>query len=345
MMTIAPIRSSEHAVGYFERSDHADYYALDEVCPSSWEGQTAEVLGIRGQAVDPNKFKRYLSGEVAGVKLGSTRKTDKCRHKPGFDLQFSPPKSVSIAALVGGDRRIIEAHNKAVSDALSLIEEKAIFTRVHTLDKNGEDQTHHHGTGNLLAAVFRHETSRKLDPQLHSHAIILNLTKTSDAQWRSIESRHFYCLQKEIGLLYRQNLAVRLLDLGYELERKKGSTFEIKQIPESVINAFSQRKSEIDKTLAELGYTRDSAPASLKEKIAHTNRDKKQYLETNELHKYWSSIEEKYSFSSKSLVRDVNTKSMLSSFKEDIKAYRFDVLRQITEESIKEISERESVFS
>jgi conjugative relaxase-like TrwC/TraI family protein len=86
MMTIAPIRSSEHAVGYFERSDHADYYALDEVCPSSWEGQTAEVLGIRGQAVDPNKFKRYLSGEVAGVKFGSTRKTDKCRHKPGFDL-------------------------------------------------------------------------------------------------------------------------------------------------------------------------------------------------------------------------------------------------------------------
>src|SRR5690606_37635522 len=124
MMTLAPIRSAAHAATYFERGDHADYYLTDDACPSAWEGSGAALLAIQGQGVDASRFKRYLDGEIGGQKIGTQRGWE-WQHKPGWDLQFSPPKSVSVAALVGRDERVIAAHDQAVRDAITLLEEKA----------------------------------------------------------------------------------------------------------------------------------------------------------------------------------------------------------------------------
>ena len=186
MMTLSPIRSAIHATFYFERSEHADYYARDESCPSKWIGKGAEALSIAGQTIEAERFKRYLEGDIAGQKIG-TERNGKWQHKPGFDLQFSPDKSVSIAALVGGDARVIEAHDAAIKAAVKYLEEEAAFTRLHTRDKKGKSSIEQVATGNLLCASFRHDTSRSLDPQMHTHAVVMNVTFCADGKLRSIE--------------------------------------------------------------------------------------------------------------------------------------------------------------
>lgn len=343
MMTPSPIRSAEHAASYYEQSDHADYYASDDVCFSRWEGKGAEILGIQGQSVDKERFKRYLSGEIAGEKIGTVRNGEH-NHKAGFDLQFAPPKSVSIVALVGGDERIIDAHNEAVKASIKLLEEKATFIRKHTRDKNGKDVMEHQATGNLLCAVFKHDTSRKLDPQLHSHAAVLNLSK-SDNLWKSIESRHFYCVQKEIGLYYRQHLSASLKDLGYQINRQQNASFEISGVPDDVIKAFSQRRDEIERELEKQGYTRETASSALKEKIAHRFRDKKIHVEPEKLLQEWMNTEKEEEFSSKSLIQDSLANFQSKEWSEQEKLISYDKLQEISNKTISSISERDAVFS
>ena len=220
MMSPFVIKSPEHAATYYEQSEHSDYYSKDELCPSKWEGKGAFLLGLQGQAVNREHFKQYLQGNIAGQKLGTGRAGSKI-HKPAFDLTFSPPKSVSVSAIVGEDDRVKLAHEDAVRKALSYVEDNAIYKRKHTIDEMGRSKMQQINTGNLVAAVFVHESARSVDgeitPQLHSHAVVMNATNDEDGSWRSIESRHIWCLQKKIGLFYRQQLAANLIDLGYEI--------------------------------------------------------------------------------------------------------------------------------
>jgi len=344
MMSPAPIRSAVHAASYYEQSDHADYYARDDVCISSWQGQGAKVLGIYEKLVDKERFKYYLSGEVAGQKLGTMRQ-GKLVHKPAVDLCFAPPKSVSIAALVGGDERVIEAHNEAVNAAIEMMERKAAFTRFHKRDEDGKDSTIHHNTGNLLCAVFTHETSRKLSPHLHSHVVCLNFSQIETGEWRSLEFRHFYSLQKQIGLYYRQQLSSKLKYLGYDIKRKKDASFEISAVPESVIQAFSLQRDVIDQELEKRGYTRDTAPAYLKEQIAHRSREKKVYIEPDLLCEQWRQTEKEHGFNSENLVKQAKINIGLPSYEEKQKAQSFEQLVELSEKVIKSINERDAVFS
>ncbi len=344
MMTLAPIRSAEHAATYFERSDHSDYYLRDDVCPSYWVGKGAEVLGIAGEVVDAERFKRYLHGEISGSIIGTT-KQGKHQHKPGFDLQFSPAKSVSVMALVGGDERIIAAHDKAVNEAITFLEEKASYTRVHTRDSSGKDSIEHVSTGNLLCAAFRHDTSRAQDPQLHSHAVVMNATLRDDGEWRSIESRHFYSLQKEAGLHYRQSLAASLIELGYTIDRAKDASFEISGIPVDVLNAFSLRRNAIDKELEKLGYTRENAPAGLKEKIAHTTREKKVHIDPEYLREQWRATAKEHHLDVSKILNESVCQSQDIEFKEKNKINSYETLQKLMNNVIDSLSERDSVFS
>lgn len=344
MMTLAPIKSIEHAATYYEQSDHADYYTQDDKCPSVWAGKAAKSLGINGASVERELFVKCLNGDIGGEKLGTTRAGNQVR-KPAVDCVISPPKSVSILALVGGDSRIIDAHNNAINDAIKKMEETAAYFRKHGTDADGRDKFDHVHTGNLLCAVFRHETSRTLSPQLHSHVVVLNATEVSKGQWRSIESRHLYCQQKAIGLHYRQQLSSSLKLLGYELERKKDASFEIKGVPDELINAFSRRRDAIDRELEKQGYTRESAPASVKEKIARRFRDKKSHVDRGIILKKWNDIEQEHGFKSEELVQQALIKSRTMSFNERLSDDGFNQLKKITERVILDLSERDAVFS
>ena len=135
-----------------------------------------------------------------------------------YDLTFSAPKSVSIQALVGGDGHLIAAHDKAVREALAEAESYAA-TRVR-LNGANENRT----TGNWIAASYRHDTSRELDPQLHTHAVAANLTYDSaEGRWKALQASGLYERRAYLTEVYRNALAGEVRSLGYEIEPRRDS--------------------------------------------------------------------------------------------------------------------------
>lgn len=276
--SLSSLSSSAQAASYYEADD---YYAEDGAAPSRWQGSGAARLGLEGE-VDPDRFRQLLEGVLPdGVTLGA-RREDGRQHRPGWDLTFSAPKSVSVMALVAGDRRLDEAHAAAVEAALAFTERHAGGTRI----RDGE-RVAHVRTGNLTVATFRHDTSRAQDPQLHTHAVILNMTHYGDGTWRSLDSRALYQLQKTIGEVYRQELASAVRGLGYEIEIGKESIFEIRGVPAAVLEAFSERAQQVEADLAKKGLSRATATAEEKQASTLYTRVSKRPADRAELGVAW----------------------------------------------------------
>ncbi|PQM26371.1 exonuclease V subunit alpha [Sphingopyxis lindanitolerans] len=275
--SVSALSSAGQAASYYETDD---YYAEGGLAPSEWFGEAAKALGLQGE-VDREKFATLLEGRVDGKQLGTIRE-GKVEHRPGWDITFSAPKSVSIMAEVAGDKRLIAAHGAAATVALAHVESHLAATRIRI---SGEVQRE--ATGNLVVATFRHVTSRAQDPQLHTHAIVVNATQDKDGDWRSLEPRAFYQLQKDIGAIYRQELAHGIAALGYQIEPGKDAMFEIAGVPDKVIDALSQRTAAIDARLAERGTTRQEASAAEKQIAALDTREAKSHVDIRELRADW----------------------------------------------------------
>ena len=185
MLSIGALSSAAQGASYYERDG---YYAKDDPehrDASGWAGKGAEELGLKGP-VDPDTFRAVLEGKVpdgSDTRLGRRGKDGEILHRPGRDLTFSAPKSVSLAALVGGDRRIVEAHDRAVAATLAWVEKNAAETRMKDPDTGKMARV---GNQKIVAATFRHDTSRNLDPQLHTHAVLANMVQGEDGKWRSM---------------------------------------------------------------------------------------------------------------------------------------------------------------
>lgn len=191
--TLAKLTDPAAALGYYEADD---YYVGDAKAPSAWHGRGAARLALRGE-VEPETFSAMLHGKLPdGTVLGTVRKGVH-QHKAGWDLTFSAPKSVSVMALVAGDRRLLDAHDRAVRVALDYAERHAATTRI----REGK-LTPRVATGNLAVATFPHFTARPIDtqadPQVHTHSVVMNATHDDDGThggkgtWRSIESQPLY---------------------------------------------------------------------------------------------------------------------------------------------------------
>ena len=160
MLSIGALSSAAQGASYYERDG---YYAKDDPehrDASAWAGKGADELGLRGP-VDPATFRAVLEGKVpdgSGTELGRRGKDGEILHRPGRDLTFSAPKSVSLAALVGGDRRIVEAHDRAVAAALAWVEKNAAETRMKDPETGRMARV---GNQKIVAATFRHDISRK----------------------------------------------------------------------------------------------------------------------------------------------------------------------------------------
>ncbi len=300
MLSISVIKNSQAAVSYYEQAD--DYYSEDGKAPTGWVGEGAAALGLSGE-VDPGQFKALLEGRLPdGTELGRGGKESDREHKAGWDLTFSAPKSVSIVGLAGGDTRLIEAHEAAVKAALATIEKEFIQTRVKV---NG--QVHTERTGKMVAAVFRHETNRNQDPQLHTHAVLMNMTQRADGQWRSLETREIFQVQKRLGELYRIELAQRVVGLGYDIEKqagKAGALFELAGVPKHAIEVFSSRSAEVNEALQEKGLNRDTATAAQKEKAALSTREKKQALDHVQLKAEWQNLANSHGLDLKRIIEN-----------------------------------------
>ena len=254
-----------------------DYYAAAERVDGEWFGQGAEQLGLKG-AVTEKQFLALCEGRhpVTGKRL--TLRLNSTRHENGkeianrrifYDFTLSPPKSVSVVGL-HQDSRIVELHNRAVR--LAMVElERFAETRVRQSGQNGERVT-----GCVVGASFQHDTSRELDPHLHTHCLIFNATFDSvEQRWKALHATGLYRAQKFVEHYYYHELCQGLRSLGYEI-KSNARDFELKHVPASIVERFSKRHRQIEEEAQRRvadGF--DGNVKDLRERVAHGNRRRK----------------------------------------------------------------------
>jgi conjugative relaxase-like TrwC/TraI family protein len=252
-----------------------------------WIGEGARRLGLSG-VTNESEFVNLCrnlhpqSGEQLTPRLNSKRVNmdkdgnvrESANRRVFYDFTLSPPKSVSIAALVGNDQRIIEAHDEAVQIAMRQLQTYAA-TRVRK-----QNQYSQRATGNVVGAVFRHDTSRALDPHLHSHCILFNATwDATEGRWKALEACEMVTPQKFVRNVYYHELVRSLHRFGYGIEDNPRGDFEIAGVSKELIDRFSKRHREIDeKTKEFLEREPDKANQNIKvirANIAHKERARK----------------------------------------------------------------------
>ena len=294
MLSIKPVKSAAGAAKYYNAEDNyylSDKESLDQA--SGWYGKGALTLGYSG-LIEREAFISLLNGKLpSGQQLGIKNEKGEIVHRPATDITFSAPKSISLLALVGGDSRLIKAHEQAVAKTLDLIEDQIAEARI---TQKGE--IHFEKTKNLVIAQFQHTSSRELDPQLHNHCLIMNMTQRLDGQWRALSSRSkndkintdhgvremLYKNQHYFGLHYTSELAKQVTALGYNIIVKdEYGNFEIEGLPQIYIDSASKRRQQILKRLDELSLS--SAKAA--EKANLDQRAQKELIDSNKLKGIW----------------------------------------------------------
>ena len=286
----------KNAKGYFEEHlSVGDYYSENERVSGEWAGEGATMLGLAG-AVTRDEFLALCdnlhpkSGEQLTQRRNTIRRAEDreaANRRVFYDFTFSPPKSVSIAALVGGDKRIATVHTEAVKIALAELERFAA-TRIRGAKRNGDRRT-----GNIVAALFEHETSRALDPHLHTHCIVFNATHDpEERRWKALQNYEMLGAQKFVENVYYHELARALWTFGYTITNSARGDFELAEIPREFCERFSKRHREIDdKTREFLASHPDKLTGNekaVREYIAHKERARKgETVASGLLRKLW----------------------------------------------------------
>ena len=352
--SIGAIASAAQGVSYYERDG---YYANDDPAhkeASGWTGKGAAELGLAGP-VDPDAFKEILEGRVpdgTGHRLGRKQKDGTLAHRPGRDVTLSAPKSVSLAALIGGDKRIVDAHDKAVERTLAWVEKNVVQTR---LSDSAKGRMVRAGGQKMVAATFRHDTSRNLDPQLHTHAVIANMVQGEDNKWRTMANEKLYRSKMLIGALYRGELAGELGKLGYGIEKTHADgRFEIAGVSREVIEAFSTRRAAIVAAMEKRGLGGPDQNPRLAERAALMTRAHKREVDHGSLREHWREQATELGFDATAIAAGAMEKS---AGKEDVTGIAPPVAgnenpgreastgEQAVAWAVAHLSEREAVFS
>jgi conjugative relaxase-like TrwC/TraI family protein len=284
MLSLANLTSASAASSYYEQDDYYVKDSKESKESSQWFGKGAKSLALEGD-VEKEKFTKVLEGNLPNGKILGRKEADGKVHAPGIDLTFSAPKSVSIMAEVYGDERIVEAHQNAVKETLEYIEANFVSTRAM---KDGT--IHYDKVDNIIAAIFKHDSSRKLDPQLHTHCVLLNVVQRDDGQWRSAFFGEIFNNKMMLGQMYRAELACSLKALGYEIAISHNDCrFELACVPQDMINDFSKRTRDIEAVLGD-----KEVSAKIKAKLKLTTRDSKKELSRSELESSWQKTAASY---------------------------------------------------
>jgi len=242
--------------GYAARHlEYSDYLDENNKTKGLWIGKGAEQLGLTGE-VTLEQFERLRECEhpETGEFLRQRRSEVNL-----FDLTFSASKSISAVG-VFEDPRLPEAHRESVADALAEAE------RLASVEDQRDDQKLVRRTGNLAVATYEHDTSRKLDPQIHTHAVAFNLSHDeATGQWKALHSPTLYDRRGYLTEVYRNSLARRVIEMGYEVEnrlddRGKDLTFEIKLVSPKLCKKLSKRSTEKEEAIAEFIRDRGREP-------------------------------------------------------------------------------------
>jgi len=241
---VTTLKGAEAGRYYTERLP--SYYLDGGEPPGRWWGRGAVDLALEGD-IDPVSFLAVMSGRDpdTGEHLGRRFGEQSVR---GFDATFSAPKSVSLLWALGDEHTqdaVLEAHDRAVDAVLGWVEDHA-HTRMrrngHVVCVDAEG---------LIVGVFRQHTSRRLDPQLHTHAVVANRVKAPDGRWLALDARTIKIDQRTLSALYHANLRSELTSrLGVEWRTPEHGIAEIDGIPDEVLAEFSQRTRDVDQRLS-----------------------------------------------------------------------------------------------
>ncbi len=284
MLTIAKLGVGQEGY-YLSRvaSGLEDYYTGAGEIDGTWRGTGADRLGLSGpvdgatlralmDGIDPN------SGERLAGRPGMPR-------RPGWDLTFSAPKSVSILYGLGGPavaEAVAAAHESAIDEALSWLETHATVSR----RRFGGEVVRVRGEG-LVVAGFRHRTSRLGDPQLHTHALAVNVVERADGTWGALEPRPIYQHARTAGFLYQAVLRSELTErLGVAWGPIAKGVAEIDGIDPALRRLFSKRRAQITEALAAEGHLSPSTRAA---QVAayRTRPDKPEAIDGTSLYAGW----------------------------------------------------------
>ena len=286
--SVTRLKAAAMTVHYFEADGYYAKNDPDHRKASCWHGEAAALLGLNG-TVKPKRFEDVLAGYVPGTDLRLGRLRDgEHQHRPGVDVTFSAPKSVSLEALVYAPgrtgARVVRAHDEAVRATLGFIETELLQTRSYDPQTGRRPRVQADG---MAAATFRHLASRNLDPQLHTHAVIANMTRGRDGGWRSAEFTSVERSKLLIGAYYRNELRTGLEKIGYAtvptlVGRMPG--FEIAGYHRPMLDAFSTRRRELLDYMQDRGW--ENTPARTQQAALYTRRRKAE-PDRHILHETW----------------------------------------------------------
>src|ERR1700691_2027334 len=283
MLTISKPLSAGQAQTYHQMEFTAkeqNYWSQRGVIAGEWQGHLAEQFGL-AKTVSAEDFAKLSQGQhpQTGEQLVRQRASyeyqdangkviNTMEHRAGWDATFSAPKSVSLTALVGGDQRVREAHRESVRVALDQLEH---YTQAR-IGGNHPPET----TGRFIAAKFEHDTARPVDgyvaPQLHTHAVVFNVTERDSGQPRAIQPQSLFASQQFATAIYQSELTYKLRQLGYEIATGRSGAPEIKGYTQEYLDASSPRSQQIRDYLERTGRVGKEAA----EIAAHSTRDHKE---------------------------------------------------------------------
>ena len=241
---------------YYMQLARSDYYLAGGEPQGVWHGQGVAALGVSG-LVKEEAFRSLFAGFSPEDARPLTQNAGSDKRRPAWDLTFSAPKSVSVlwATLDPRSRETIRsAHNDAVKKTLDFLESELLESRRGKAGVEREPAL-------LVSALFEHGTSRLQDPQLHTHALVLNLSMRADGTTGAIESHSLYANKMLLGAMYRAELP-HLLEQNLGLvSEQQNKAFEVRGVPKLVCQAFSKRRSEIEAFLKENGLHSAKAAA------------------------------------------------------------------------------------
>jgi conjugative relaxase-like TrwC/TraI family protein len=318
MLTISKPLSAGQAQTYHQAEFTAkeqNYWSQRGVIAGEWQGRLATQLGLAGM-VSGEDFAKLSQGQhpQTGEQLvrqrtsyeyqdadGKTIKT--MEHRAGWDATFSAPKSVSLTALVGGDERVREAHRESVSVALDQLEH---YTQAR-IGGNHPPET----TGKFIVAKFEHDTARPVDgyvaPQLHTHAVVFNVTERDNGQPRAIQPQSLFASQQFATAIYQSELTYRLRQFGYEITTGRSGAPEIKGYTQEYLDASSPRSHQIREYLERTGRSGKEAA----EIAAHSTRDRKEIHPPGEVMAAHRKLAADFGHQADSVVRTARERSQL----------------------------------
>ncbi len=226
-----------------------DYYSEHEKIEGFWRGELAEAFGLKDGVVSGEEFSLFQRN-INPLTMDKLTQRNVSGGPRFFDFQCAAPKSVSVMSMF--DDRLLAAHVDSVRTAMRELERLAA---VRVRDGENVRTNNYETTGKLIYAEFTHDASRALDPQLHTHNVVCNVTKTSDGKYKALESLEMIRAIRYAGKVYHNAMAAKCHELGYETVEtrdQKGNItwYDLRCVSDEIMERFSKRRLDIEKAEA-----------------------------------------------------------------------------------------------